>query len=125
MNIAIIGYANCPHYIRALNKLKSASLNVFPQEVGSSKEIDHTCLHICSHRKHLQGWRSSTSPQIIVYNRQYEWCIGGEDNLISIGCNLLKTSFENKIERLEEAAQEVGAAQEVEAAYYKLFCVAE
>lgn len=128
MNIVIIGFAECPHYIRALNRL-NRFYDVFAQEVGSSEEIDQVCLHFRDNHRHLRGWRSSTSPQIIVYNQSYDWCIGGEDNLISIGCNSLAARFENEIERLEADVEEEVGGEDTgspleEVAYYKMFYIA-
>lgn len=104
MYIKIVGYPNCPHYIRARDKLKTFWL-VEPIVVNQQgREYIESAVHnACSDYQVIKPLGIATSPQIILLNDIYACCIGGEDQLNTIGCKLLGGYFEAAQQNQEEA----------------------
>jgi hypothetical protein len=96
MQIKIIGYPNCIHYIRARDKILT-NWSVDPILVTQHGLISTAVDTVLLNHVVLLGARATTSPQIILMNNKYACCIGGEDQLNTIGCKSLADYFEAKV----------------------------
>jgi hypothetical protein len=94
MYIKIVGYPNCPHYIRARDTLKTVwTVEPIPVQKQGRQYISVAVHDACSGYQIIRAPGIATSPQIILLNDMYACCVGGEDQLNTIGCNLLGDYF--------------------------------